>query len=133
MGFLLDGWEFMNRGSISSNKYFKLERLIQNTIKYIDQVLPGVMRRIDWHFYRIYNVKFIDYFLRKPVEAYRILLDVYGVEREEDRHNVNHIVYLVLKGLFTEQRRFIDRAYNALINGDEETFKAVVNEYLDKI
>jgi len=62
----------------------------------------------------------------ESITAYKKLIDYYG----GDRDNANYIIHLVMNGLFLGQRSLVNKAYDAILNNDEERFKQTIAKYL---
>ncbi len=97
--------------------------IIKNSLKnYMDNVAPGIMPRIDWHFHMLYDESFAALFLKDPVKAFDGLMDFFG----GDSSTTKYFLYFVLKGLFAGNRMYVDEAYNAVLNQDIEKFKKLI-------
>ncbi len=121
--------EEMTRHKSIINNSSTLSKISENVTKYLNNVLPGALGRIDWHTLRIHRVKFMQLLIRDPVKAYEVVLDVYG----ENEEQAKHIIYMVLKGLFLNYREFVDKAYQAVTQGDTSGFHEVLEEFLRRM
>ena len=92
--------------------------------------MPGTIDRLDWHFYRKYGESFIEHLIKKPDETYQALLDYYGVDTPGELDSVKYIVYMALNTLFLNNKRFVNRAYEAFLNNNWNLFKKVIREFL---
>jgi len=108
-----------------------LKRLIDNSRKILDRVLPGVMPRLDWHFYRLYGKPFVEYLLENPEETVNILLDIYGGNTLQNSEYARYVLYNVLRTLFTANKRMADEAFHCILNCEWDRFREVVNKYLE--
>jgi len=116
----------------SKIKYGKLSRIITSTRNYLNKVMPGVLARVEWHFYRVYKKNFVEYFIKDPIRAYHALLDLYGGAIEGEG-SARHVIYYLLKGLFMGNNAFVEHAYRAILEEDEKTFDEVLREYISLI
>lgn len=106
-----------------------LDKISNNITRYLNNVLPGLLGRINWQSLRVYNAKFIELLVRDASKAYDLLLDMYGGDEE----NAKHIIYMVLKGLFLNYREYVDRAYHAITRRDSRRFHELFDDFLHRL
>ncbi len=114
-----------NKNLTKNNLISRAYEVISNSLrKYLDEVAPGTISRIDWHFMMNYGESFAKVFIRDPIMGYRGLLDFFG----GDPSSTNYFLYFILKGLFGANRYYVDEAYRAILNRDSKKFKQILHK-----
>ena len=111
----------------TSEKVFS--KLRDNTIKYLNRVMPGAYGRVNWHSLRAYGEDFLDLLFTKPLIAYSVVLEVYGASEG----HAKHFIYMILKGLFMGRREYVEKAFRALLDRDRNGFLEVLKSFLNHI
>ena len=95
-----------------------LDMIGKSLSRYLDRVVPGIISRLDWHFIMRHDKSFTHVLLRKPLLAYSELYDFFGGNRD----SLDYFMYFVMKGLFSGDRTYTDKAYRAILDKDEKLF-----------
>ncbi|GEM_PF-3349015 len=106
------------------------DRLLNNTKKHLERVLPGEIDRLDWEFFRKFKEPFIIHLFNNPEETINQLMDYEGADILEEADKTKYILYMVLKSFFLNNRRYAERALNSLLSRNWNLFREIVKEFI---
>ena len=97
-----------------------LEKIIEELSKKLE-VMPGLSTILDVYSMRAYRKRFVELFIEKPVEAYRIIEKVLA----DDKASINFVLTYLLR-TFTRNDELINKIIEELSRGNDELLKKIV-------
>lgn len=119
--------------ALMSRRFVVFEKIIKNTEEYLDKTHPGLLPRLDWHFYQRYRESFVKHLLLKPEETINELLNYYGVDSFDKADTAKYIVYVVLKCFFMNNPVYFEEAFNCIKRFDWIKLRRLINKYIDSL
>jgi hypothetical protein len=109
--------------SIENYNDIKL-RVVNIVSVYLNRTMPGLLGSINWYFQLKKHKSFLEFFLEKPILAINELIELYS----GDKDYVKNILYLILKEIFANNRRFIEQAFKAIEDENDKAFKELIRK-----
>ncbi|MEM1676129.1 MAG: hypothetical protein QXX35_05805 [Desulfurococcaceae archaeon] len=106
---------------------------IQNTRRYLENILVGEIVKLDWFFFRKTNKSFVEALIEEPIRTLNYLMEYYGIESFEKTNGLKYVVYISLKTFFLNNPQYYEKAFNCLINHDIEGFIEIIREFINRL